>query len=355
MTVLEKTFCPLFEDIYGNDHNKAYLEKLLLKKQLSNTNLFHGPDGIGKSLFAQNLAMHLIYPDGISDIAKQKMLNNNHPDLHIYKPEGKTSMHSIAAMRDLISQVYIAAFEGKAKVFIIHDAERMLPSSANALLKTLEEPTFDSFIFLLTSKLEDMLPTIVSRCSKILFQAIPEETLATYLVEKKNKTPSIAAHLAALSYGSMQKAIELATETDHEDKLRALFKILGKDQIFHYADLMDAIEKLEALYQKESSSEKNEQEEDSDQSLRYHKDVESLFAQILLWYRDLHLLKNGVDRRFLLFSDHLALLQSQNLEEIPSMEKVHLLIEEAKLALDRNIRLRTLLEVFFLKIQGPIS
>ena len=66
----------------------------------------------------------------------------------------------------------MAPFEAKAKVFIIKDADRMLPPSANALLKTLEEPTYDSYIIMTTSNLDEILPTIASRCFKINFSSI---------------------------------------------------------------------------------------------------------------------------------------------------------------------------------------
>ena len=101
-----------------------------------------------------------------------KIETNNHPDLHVYEPEGKTYHHSIASIRNLIGQVYMAPFEAEAKVFIIKDAHRMLKSSANALLKTLEEPTLDSFIILTSSKADDIIPTITSRCFRINFLGI---------------------------------------------------------------------------------------------------------------------------------------------------------------------------------------
>src|SRR3989304_6614260 len=133
-----------FDDIIGNDLIKDKLKGSLENNTISNTILFSGPEAVGKSLFATVLAGRLMHPEeDIDPSALKKIQANNHPDLHIYEPEGKTSHHSIASIRNLVEQVFMAPFEAKAKIFIIKDAHRMLIPSANALLKTLEEPTLD--------------------------------------------------------------------------------------------------------------------------------------------------------------------------------------------------------------------
>lgn len=92
-----------------------------------------------------------------------KIDSRNHPDVHLYSPEGKSLMHSMASIQKLIREIALPPFEAPSKVFIIEDAEKMLPSSSNALLKTLEEPPKDTFFFLLSNHPELLLPTISSR------------------------------------------------------------------------------------------------------------------------------------------------------------------------------------------------
>lgn len=87
----------------------------------------------------------------------------NHPDMHLYSPEGKSQMHPMASIQKLVREMALPPFESPCKVFIIEDAEKMLPSSSNALLKTLEEPPEDTFFFLLSSHPQLLLPTICSR------------------------------------------------------------------------------------------------------------------------------------------------------------------------------------------------
>lgn len=97
-----------------------------------------------------------------------------HPDIHEYFPEGKTEMHPISTIRSLTSDVNLVPYSAPWKVFIIHDAERMLPTSSNALLKTLEEPSAHTCILLLSHHPEKLLPTILSRTQKRQIPAPPK-------------------------------------------------------------------------------------------------------------------------------------------------------------------------------------
>jgi Cdc6-like AAA superfamily ATPase len=118
--------------------------------------LFHGPRGIGKSAFALDLARTLL-----------KSSKEQHPDLHILHPDSESDQHPIATIRQLIAETHLPPFEAPCKVFIIHDVEKMLPTSSNALLKTLEEPPSDTRFILITADPASLLPTILSRCSRV--------------------------------------------------------------------------------------------------------------------------------------------------------------------------------------------
>lgn len=115
----------MFEHILGNEPIKAYLQKATQENRLPQTLLFTGPDGIGKSLFAKDLAASLLK-------------SGRSPDLHILSPEGKSGLYAIDTLREMMDKEHAAPFQSPGKVFILEDAERMQPASANALLKTLE-------------------------------------------------------------------------------------------------------------------------------------------------------------------------------------------------------------------------
>jgi len=166
-----------FEHIIGNDGVKKYLSRLIEKGNIPQSLLFSGPKGIGKSLFAETFAKLIISTN-----------NSNHPDIHHHHPEGKTGMHTIQSMREFSKTVYLAPFQGKKKIFIIHDAHRMLTYSANALLKTFEEPALDAVIILISHAAEQLLPTVLSRCQTVRFQPIS----GAVQIDEKNDHPHLS-------------------------------------------------------------------------------------------------------------------------------------------------------------------
>jgi len=155
--------------------------------------------------------------------AKERIEANNHPDFHCLLPEGKSALHSIESIRSVIEQSHESGFEGKAVVVLIESAERMQPAAANALLKTLEEPSADSTWILLAERPQDILPTILSRCTKLACkdvlaaQSLGEEgrILQTLLIDKPSY-PKLATELDKIEQliegeNSQQKAFALLT------------------------------------------------------------------------------------------------------------------------------------------------
>ncbi len=331
-----------FDDIIGNDSVKDKLNAALENNNISNTLLFSGPQAVGKSLFATVLACRLMHPEkDIDPIALKKIDSNNHPDLHIYEPEGKTSHHSIASIRNLVEQVYMAPFEAEAKIFIIKDAHRMLAPSANALLKTLEEPTLDSFIILISSNVEEILPTITSRCFRINFSAIKEEEIVNFLQKNYALSEDDAMKISRISNGSIGKAIELAKYPDYLKKREYFISILAKENISSFFELSEALAKLDDEYLQSFSK---------DNQTKYFNEIDLLLEKLLYWFRDLHLLKIKGDKKYLFFSDKIDLLEKQDIKNLIPLDKINFLVDEIKLALSRNIKLKYALENFFIKI-----
>lgn len=320
-------FCKLV----GNDLAKAALQRMAEQNSVPSTLLFYGPDGIGKSLFALGLAELLM---GKSHAPK--LASFNHPDLHIYRPEGKSATHPIENVRKLIDEAALPPFEAPVKVFVIHDAHQMLPYSSNALLKTLEEPSFHSYFILLTSALDAMLPTIVSRSRKVPFFPIPQLQMEALVKEKWQKTPEEARRIAFLAHGSVAKAQQLA-ENAHTQWRTQLLDILTLNLPAEYPQLLTAALELEQLCAVENG-------EDEEESAAVNTDA--LLEEIVAWYRDLQLLKEGIAPEFLYHLDSMDRLQLALHRPIPPLEKVLEQIAKARLALQRSVKLRSVLENF---------
>ncbi len=300
-----------------------------------NTLLFYGPSGVGKSLFALALAELLM-----GSKHRSKLTTHTHPDFHIYRPEGKASIHPIENMRKLIEEMVLPPFEARVKVFVIHDADQLPASSSNILLKTLEEPTLDSYFILLTSNLDAMLPTIVSRSRKVPFFPIPQSQTESLIKEKWQKTPEEARRIAFLSHGSLAKAEILAHHNQFPWRAQ-LLELLT----LHLPHDYPQFPKLAAELEKSFTVEIEEGEEGGTSILNF---ADALFEEILAWHRDLHLLKEDIAPEYLYHLDSIDRLKLALSQPLQPLEKILDKIARSRLALQRNVKLQNVLEHFFL-------
>ncbi len=253
------------------------VERLVQARAARGTLLFSGPAGSGKNSSALALVKTVFNESNL----------DNHPDLHQIHPESKSGLHSLAAIRQLISEVGFPPFKAPCKVFIIHHAERMLPSGSNALLKTLEEPHPDTLIILISEESDQLLPTILSRCRTIPFFAPLKQTSHPLLVTL------------------------LSERHDHTSLLKALATF--------------------------------ESEEDP-------PETDSLFDQILYWYRDRHILAENMPKDFLFHKDLLTMLEKARSLPLPPLKEILSLLAECRLAAQRHMKLKTILEYLFLNV-----
>lgn len=362
----------MFDPIIGNDQVKDYLTHTVKRGMAGNSLLFAGPDGVGKSLFAEAFAKLLLTQNDPTGVHRRKLESGNHPDIRTYRPEGKIGMHSIASMRSLSEEVYLAPYEADKKVFIVHEADRMLPYSANALLKTFEEPSLDTVIILLSSNPSALLPTVLSRCRTIYFRPLAEEEIAQFLISKRGKSREEADLLAAMAQGSIGQALKLAEEGESSLR-RPLIEILANGTFSGYKMLAEAAaglaEKVESG-KKEMEAEARKallhgtgEDLSSVQKQSIEKEVEGvatmyamqeafvLFEVILSWYRDLQLLSVNGAARFLLNRDVPHLLnQAFEMGKTLPLDTVQKYINDARLALQRSTSLQICLENLFLKL-----
>jgi DNA polymerase-3 subunit delta' len=314
-----------FSFLIGNPQVKRMLERLIARKQVPNTLLFHGPDGVGKTTCALALAKALMGKEHEAKIDKRV-----HPDLHFLEPEGKMGMHTIDALRTFIQQMALPPYEAPVKVFFVKDAHRMLPTGANAVLKTLEEPPSDTYIILTTDEPDFLLPTITSRCRQIPFFPIPEIEIGNYL--SKTVPDTAWNKIAKRSQGSLGRALELAKGEDPSPQ--ELLAILKSG--FSYPVVAKGLEKLDA--------------ELSDEELPVEKKnqiVDSWLEHIAWWYRDCALVRAGESDKLFFQEEEVALKSQVKDISLPLSALIEKLAECRK-AIQRNIKPSVALEAFFL-------
>lgn len=151
-------------------------------KRLGHAYLFEGARGTGKKSLAEWIAQTIFCETGekgkpCGQCRNCRRLNEgNQLDLISVEPDGQSI--KVDQIRQLRAEFSKSAVEGSKKVYIIEQAEKMTISAANSLLTFLEEPGMDTYLFLLTTVKENILPTIRSRCQIIHFQPLKPEVMA---------------------------------------------------------------------------------------------------------------------------------------------------------------------------------
>jgi DNA polymerase-3 subunit delta' len=202
-----------FRDICGHEKQIGILQKAMAGNRVPHAYLFYGVEGIGKKFTAMIFAKalncenqeNLDACDKCSSCLKAD--HKNHPDIITIEAEGQfIRIQEIRAINDYMQ---FKPHEGRKRIIILSEAHRMNIASANALLKTLEEPSLNNILILLTSRLHQLPLTIISRCQVLRFNPLKTDTIATFLQTKLSLTIEIAQRLAASSGGSIGRALEL--------------------------------------------------------------------------------------------------------------------------------------------------
>jgi DNA polymerase-3 subunit delta' len=177
--------------------------------------LLLGPPGSGKSSVAMAMAAALnceIAPGtGCGECSTcLRILRRRHPDVHLVSPEGP--LIPVDVIREaVVPEAARSPFEGRQKVFVIEDADKMNEPAQNALLKTLEEPQSDTTFLLISDHEEELLETIRSRCRTVRLESVPEGSIVELLTAEG--VPEDSALLAArLSDGDIDRARSLALD-----------------------------------------------------------------------------------------------------------------------------------------------
>lgn len=263
----------MFSELTGNERVKTALKRMMVNDRLPGALLFTGEEGIGKKRFALEVARvlncrapkdneacgvcsscvriaKLNYPQREDADEWLQIIWTDHPDVGLVVAPKRVLR--VEQMRQIEREANFRPFEGRARVFLIDEADKLNDASANALLKVLEEPPGTSYLILITARPAMLLPTILSRCQMIRFSPLTPNEIETHLTKNKLADTKTARVRARAAGGSIGRALsgDLVTFTSQR---KAMLKVLNALAVSNdRAQLLRSAEQLnEAQYKEE--------------------------------------------------------------------------------------------------------
>ena len=214
-----------FREIAGHRGVIARVSRAVARVSLPPSVLLTGPDGVGKRLVALAIAEALNCADPRRDQAGLdvdgcgrcgpcgRIARGTYPDLVVLQPGGSSASGAITVdqVRSVVEQTGYRPFEGRRRVFVIDDADLLLPQAQNALLKTLEEPPPSAQFILVTARPDLLLDTVRSRCPRLRFGLLAATDIADLLASRHGIEPRLAQSAAASAGGSLGRALRAAS------------------------------------------------------------------------------------------------------------------------------------------------
>jgi DNA polymerase-3 subunit delta' len=206
-----------WQRVRGHDAVAEGFRRVVRRARLAHAYLFTGPAGVGKHLFALELAKALLCEGRgeqfeACDVCPScvQAEAGTHPDLVQAARPPEALEFPIDLMREVCASFALKSARGRGKAIILDDADDLNEESANCFLKTLEEPPPHSVLILVGSSPDRQLPTIVSRCQVVRFAPLPPEMVDELLRARGVEDRALRERLVRLSGGSPGQAEALA-------------------------------------------------------------------------------------------------------------------------------------------------
>ena len=319
-----------YEDIQGHDRVIDSLRAAVRRQRVAHAYLFAGPEGVGKETLARTFVAGLLChqpneggPCGGCG-ACDKIARGSHPDVLCLEPDGK--FIKIEAVRKMTKMVPYKPIEGRCRAVLIPHADRLHEAAANALLKTLEEPSQHTIFVLTTASPQSLLDTIISRCQMIRFNRLSSEAIESILKGLEGVEEEFVQSAIGMANGSVGRALMLAN-SEMVERRTSLYERLAR---------LSEMTEFEMLSFGEDFA-------------REKKELATQFGLLRSWYRDVLVAQTGAQSDMLTNRDWTDALKAhgKGLEARKILECLRL-IDEVESSLRVNVNARLAGERLFL-------
>lgn len=324
-----------FRDIIGQEQMKEHFRNALTAKKISHAYIINGEKSSGKEFIAKIFAMALQCEKGEANPCQEchsckQALSGNQPDI-IRVTHEKPNTISVDDIRGQINNdVAIKPYSSPYKVYIVNEAEKMTVQAQNAILKTLEEPPEYAVILLLTTNVNSLLPTILSRCVVLNMKPVADALVKKYLMEQMQVPDYKAEVCVAFARGNIGKAKMLASSEDFENVKSEALSLLKYIQDMELYEMIAAIKKIND----------------------YKLEVNDYLDIMAIWYRDVLLFKATNDVNHLVFREEIQTLRKiARRSSYEGIESVIGALQKAKNRLNANVNFELTMELLMLEIK----
>jgi len=325
--------------VVGHEWAVELLERSLANGRAAHAYLLLGLPQIGKTTLALNFAQALNCLDEGKPCGQcrscLKIAHGNHPDVRVIEAVNETI--KIDQIRAMQREVALSPHEGRWKVYVIRQMERATTEAANCLLKTLEEPPAQVILMLTASDIDQLLPTIISRCQVLNLRPPSILLVQKALEERWGVDPKRARLLARLSGGRLGWAVRASEDEailqKRERRLDEMIELMGHGTVAPYG----RVERLRYAQHLSQSSD----------GLREMLDL------WLSWWRDLLLIKGGSSTEVTNVDREATLRSQARGYSLPQVRDFIAALRAAVWQLEHNANTRLTLEVLMLSLPSP--
>lgn len=323
-----------FNNIIGQEQMIEHFKSAIEMDKVSHAYIIQGDYDSGKKLMASVFAKALQCEQKGTEPCNHctsclQADTGNQPDI-IYVSHEKPNSIGIHDVREQINgSIGIKPYSSDYKIYIVDEAEKMTAEAQNALLKTIEEPPAYAVIFLLTTNLGKLLPTILSRCVVLNIQPVKDELIKRHLlslgVEERQ-----AEFCTAFSMGNVGKAIRVATSEEFNEIKNDCVHMLKYAKDMQVYELIQAVKEL----------------------TKYKLQIYDYLDFMLMWYRDVLLLKATGNANSLIYQEQYSSIRDRgNQSSYEGIQKIIEEIEKAKVRLRANVNFELTIELLWLTIK----
>ncbi len=325
-----------FKDIIGQEHIKEYLQNAISQKKIAHAYIIQGERFSGKEFITKVFAAALqcekqgTEPCGECRSCRQ-VQSGNQPDIIYVRHERPNSIGVEDVRSQVNSDIAIMPYSSPYKIYIINEGEMLTDQAQNALLKTLEEPPAYAVLIILTTNLEALLPTILSRCVVLHMKPVQDGLVKEYL-KKELMIPDYKADICvAFARGNIGRAKQLASSEDFENIRNEALSLVKNIRNMELHEVMAAVRKIGEYHQ---------------MNINEYLDV------ISIWYRDVLLFKATNDTNHLIFREEIQYIRkAADKSAYEGIENILKALENAKSRLHANVNFDLVMELLFITIQ----